>query len=146
MDEKKARVREELDACLKRCEAILHGDEADTSSAAGAAPSPQGEGCEGMTAEREGRILEGAIRKWGTAKQVDVAIEEMCELIQAIMKLRRKDSIKKTSPDIPERQHILEELADVIIMTKQLELIYGDVTEWEIQKLERLERMVQSDS
>ena len=34
---------------------------------------------------------------------------------------------------------VLEEMADVQIMLNQLALIYGDCTEWEIKKLERLE-------
>lgn len=36
----------------------------------------------------------------------------------------------------------IEELADAYIMLNQLQLIYGDVTEIEIGKLERLERMI----
>lgn len=100
---------------------------------------------DGMTAEREAKILEGAIAKWGPDLQTDVAIEEMCELIQAIAKYRRAlAGFEWYDQELePVRQHIREEMADVSIMLRQLELIYGGYADEEIQKLERLERLVQ---
>lgn len=86
-----------------------------------------------MTPEREAAILEGAIETFGTAAQILKAIEELgeltVELARAMNNLTSTDAIR-------------EELADVYIVLNQLQLIYGDVTEIEIDKLERLERMI----
>ena len=62
----------------------------------------------GMTQEREAKILEGAIEKWGVTAQVVVAIEELSELQKELCKFLR----------------------------------YGDPTDREIAKLERLEGRV----
>ena len=69
------------------------------------------------------------------------AVEEMAELTQALCKLERV----ATSPNFAEhwnraREHVLEEIADVQIMLNQMQLLYGDCTEWEIKKLEYLAR------
>lgn len=86
-----------------------------------------------MTQEREVAILEGAIAKFGGDTQIAKAIEELSELTTELARdligLERMDAIR-------------EELADAFIMLNQLELIFGDVTEIEIAKLERLERMI----
>ncbi len=87
-----------------------------------------------MTQDREIAILEGAIKKWGYRLQVIVAIEELSELQKELTKWLRG----KCNP-----AGLLEEMADVSIMLNQLELIFGDPTEEEIAKLERLERLVQ---
>ena len=96
-----------------------------------------------MTAEREGAILEGAIDKWGEAKQVDKMIEEMSELTKELLKLRAYNDtglarkLGKSFLDMRVSK-VLEEIADVQIMLNQMQLIYGDCTEYEIFKLERL--------
>ena len=87
-----------------------------------------------MTQEREARILEGAIEKWGIRMQVVVAIEELSELIKELTKYLRFGSC--------DRLDMHDGLADVSIMLNQLELIFGDPTEREIAKLERLEGRV----
>ncbi len=87
-----------------------------------------------MTQEREATILEGAIKKFGPGHQVIVAIEELSELQKELTKWLRG----KCNHD-----GLLEEMADVSIMLNQLELIFGDPTEQEIAKLERLEGLVQ---
>ena len=98
----------------------------------------------GMTIEREAKILEGAIDKWGPELQTDVAIEEMAELIQAITKYRRAIAVTPWYAETMEavRKHLREEMADVSIMLRQLELIYGDYADEEIEKLERLEERI----
>lgn len=87
----------------------------------------------GMTPEREAAILEGAIAAFGGDTQIAKAIEELSELTTELARdligLERMDAIR-------------EKLADAFIMLNQLELIFGDVTEIEIAKLERLERMI----
>ena len=93
----------------------------------------------GMTAEREGRILEDAIAKFGKEAQIDMMIEEMSELTKALLKYRRWHEGTRARSD--ERlSDILEEMADVQIMLNQMVLIFGDPVEYEIAKLERLEK------
>lgn len=87
-----------------------------------------------MTQEREAAILEGAINKFGIRLQVIVAVEELSELQKELTKWLRG----KCNPS-----GLLEEMADVSIMLNQLQLIFGDPTEYEIEKLERLEGLVQ---
>lgn len=94
-----------------------------------------------MTQEREAMILEAAIEKYGAILQMIVAIEEPAELIVAICKYMRmlfggKGDSKKILANMA------EERADVSIMLNQLALIFGDNTEEEIEKLERLEKDV----
>lgn len=91
-----------------------------------------------MTAEREAKILEGAVETFGAKAQVIVAIEECSELQKALTKwLRYLESETASEFDY---DNILEEMADVSIMLGQLALIFGDANEEEIAKLEWLER------
>lgn len=96
-----------------------------------------------MTQEREAAILEGAINKWGNALQITVAIEELSELQKALCKyLRCLTTDGEGEKLYLTEAAIKEEIADVSIMLNQLELIFGDCTDEEIAKLERLEKMV----
>jgi NTP pyrophosphatase (non-canonical NTP hydrolase) len=90
-----------------------------------------------MTQEREGRILEAAIDTWGSEMQIIVAIEEMSELTKALTKYIRADDAATIVTNIR------EEMADVGIMLNQLSLIFGDTTEEEIRKLNRLRRRIE---
>lgn len=94
---------------------------------------------EGMTMEREGAILEAAVEKYGPGPQTDMMIEEMSELAKALLKWRRAATVSGDNTG-EKYDAILEEMADVQIMLNQMALIYGDFTEWEIAKLERLEQ------
>lgn len=89
---------------------------------------------DGMTQEREAKILEGAIEKWGVTAQVVVAIEELSELQKELCKFLRYG--------ICDALTMHDEMADVSIMLNQLSLIFGDPTDREIAKLERLEGRV----
>lgn len=91
----------------------------------------------GMTQEREAAILEGAISKFGTVAQILKAVEELGEL--SVELARDLHGLGST-------EAIREEMADAFIMLNQLELIFGDVTEIEIAKLERLEGMIENAS
>ena len=94
---------------------------------------------DGMTAEREGRILEAAVKTFGNAAQVDMMIEEMSELTKALLKWRRAALIDGDNTE-DKYNAVLEEMADVQIMLNQMALIFCDSTEYEIAKLERLEK------
>lgn len=79
-------------------------------------------------------IFEKAIEVYGADLQKQVAIEEMAELTKEICKDFRGKG---------DREHITEEIADVLIMMSQLEIIYDiktkelmDVTDNKIKRLE----------
>lgn len=87
----------------------------------------------GMTQEREAAILEGAISKFGPGAQIIKAIEELGELTV---------ELARHMNDLGTVDAVREEMADAFIMLNQMELIFGDVTEIEVDKLERLERLI----
>lgn len=86
-----------------------------------------------MTNEREAKILEGAIAKFGAQAQIAKAVEELNELAAELA--RHLNGQAKV-------ENIREEMADAFIMLNQMEMIFGDVSDVEIRKLERLEGMV----
>ena len=85
--------------------------------------------------------LEKAIETYGKDMQLNVAIEELSELIKEICKNKRgRDNI----------DNIIEEMADCYIMLQQLMIIFGIDYEYlngiiEF-KIERLERMIEEGS
>lgn len=87
---------------------------------------------ENMDAES---VLRKAIETYGESAQWMMACEELGELIQAISKYKRKGVVMKDS--------LTEEIADVLIMVWQIQLMAGIDNEaiWlrEKEKIERLE-------
>lgn len=81
-------------------------------------------------------IEANAILNYGEEMQTDVAIEEMSELIKALIKDRR-NSDKKSS------DNVLEEMADVQIMLDQLKMIFGSTKKIEWYKINRLKRRIE---
>lgn len=84
-------------------------------------------------------LYERAIDRFGAGKQVTKAVEEMGELIVELSRWQ----IEHQTEDKHLLAQIREELADVCIMCDQLQLIFGDVSDWEMYKLERLERRLE---
>lgn len=85
-------------------------------------------------------VLEKAIEKWGKEAQTIVAMEECAELIKECSKmLRGQGNI----------DHLIEEIADVMICITGLEVMYnidnGDVLTEIVYKLERLEKRLEND-
>lgn len=85
-------------------------------------------------------VLEKAIEKWGKEAQTIVAMEECAELIKECSKmLRGQGNI----------DHLIEEIADVMICIEELEVMYnidnGDVLTEVVYKLERLEKRLEND-
>ena len=77
-------------------------------------------------------ILTAAIGYYGRTSQHFKAIEELSELIRALVRMNDPDNIA-------------EEMADVRIMLDQLEIMFGnsaEVREWELKKLKRLDERV----
>jgi len=82
--------------------------------------------------EKIGEICQKAVDKYGHQSQIDMAIEEMAELADALMKFRRG---RVTEMDVA------TEIADVFIMAYQMSLIFGreDVVSEVERKLLRLQ-------
>ena len=79
------------------------------------------------------KICEDAIQIFGVPAQLDMAVEEMSELIKEICKHKR---------GLGDKGHIAEEIADVEIMLYQLKLIFGcevSVSAVKHLKLDRLQ-------
>ena len=96
--------------------------------------APNAEKDSSISAKERQQILQSAIDTYGPEHQVDMAIEEMAELIKALLKMRRPDKASLTD--------VLEEIADVQIMLDQLRLIYGQTHDAETAKLVRLQERV----
>lgn len=87
------------------------------------------------------QLLERVITANGMNKQLDVAIEELSELIQAICKIKRRDSLSNESFAV--KGNLAEEMADVEIILAELKLLFDnedDVKECKNYKLDRLEK------
>lgn len=88
------------------------------------------------------QLLERVITANGMNKQLDVAVEECSELIQAICKIKRYGY---TDEDC--YFNLAEEMADVEIVLAELKLIFGnedDVKSLKCDKLARLEKRLKS--
>ena len=77
---------------------------------------------------------------WGKDAQVMMCIEEMSELTKELCKYFRPD-IKLTDE---RREHICEEIADVINMASQLRIMFGKekVDKFIIEKIERTKKLL----
>lgn len=83
-------------------------------------------------------LIEKIIDKYGIQIQSNIAMEECAELIQAISKcLRSKDIVP-----IKVREHLIEEIADVLICIEQLKVMYSiddyEIESWKMMKEDRL--------
>jgi NTP pyrophosphatase (non-canonical NTP hydrolase) len=69
------------------------------------------------------RLLRKCVETWGEQAAIDLAIEEMAELIKSLMKLRRvrSDSLVGRLDDVR------DEIADVLMTAQQLRLLFGAV-------------------
>lgn len=86
------------------------------------------------------QLLERVITANGMNKQLDIAIEELSELIQAICKVKRHEC---ASDSFAVNGNLPEEMADVEIVLAELKLIFDNednVKEWKCYKLDRLEK------
>ena len=93
-----------------------------------------------MTLNEEQRaVCELAIEIYGERAQTDMCIEEMSELTKALLKLRRTDTTDKAEYT-KKVSDIEEEVADVMIMMAQLEMIFdaGRIQSVANKKIKRL--------
>lgn len=74
------------------------------------------------------RNLDTIVKTYGNAKQCDMAVEECSELIKALMKYRRNSIPCQCSDDAERikqcREDVVDEIADVVIMATQLQIIF----------------------
>ena len=71
-------------------------------------------------ASKRDTVLKRCICEYGAPAQVDMCIEEMSELAKALLKYRRKSALAKDKS----RDDIIDELAGVKIMCRQMELLF----------------------
>jgi len=88
---------------------------------------------QGMTREQD-KVLAKALEMWGVDAQVRQTLEELSELQLAFLKWWR-------NPTDDNSHNIIEELADVKVMVRQMELVFGapEVQQVVAQKIDRLE-------
>lgn len=87
--------------------------------------------------ERINRICHSALMEFGVQSQVDMAIEECSELINALEKYRR---------GLVGNADVCTEIADVVIMCKQMGYIFGEsmVSDEIERKINRLDERIES--
>ena len=88
-------------------------------------------------------ILQKAVDTYGRRMQEDICIEEMSELTKALIKCRRVKQEHEESETAEE--NVLEEIADVQIMLDQMRIIFGDTSEQEEFKVNRLRERLERD-
>ena len=86
-------------------------------------------------------IYEEALDVWGEDSQIEQLIEECSELILALQKLKRHRRFNQ-GQRVDRINDVLEEIADVKIMIRQIELIFPpeEVAKYESIKLDRLRK------
>lgn len=94
------------------------------------------------------RLLESAQATYGYANQVVVAIEELCELGAVLSKYPRYDFHDDAMEAL--RDKVLEETADVVIMLRHIQMIFGiqpnELEDMMDKKLNRLKRWLEDDN
>lgn len=93
------------------------------------------------------RLLETAQATYGYANQIVVAIEELCELGAVLSKYPRYDFHDDAKKAL--RDKVLEETADVIIMLRHVQMIFGiqpdEIESMMDKKLNRLKRWLSDE-
>ena len=86
-------------------------------------------------------VVKRSIEHYGKDLQSTVCMEECAELIQAISKEKRGES---------DKDHLSEEIADVLICIEMLKQIYNitedEIYSWVINKQERIIRRIEKDT
>jgi phosphoribosyl-ATP pyrophosphohydrolase len=86
--------------------------------------------------EERDRVYRAALNRWGIVLQLDMVQEEAAELIIAVNKMKRAKHTDSATADL------IEEMADVYVMLRQLEIAYcisADVAVQVIYKTRRLQ-------
>lgn len=84
-------------------------------------------------------VLAQTITTYGVAAQTDMMLYEMAELAKALLKLRGLDDVDRAGAmGSAAVANIREEIADVQIMLDQMRMVYGDTTDFEEAKIQRM--------
>ena len=81
------------------------------------------------------------VAAYGKNAQVDMAIEEMSELTKALCKERRYELVKGTHAEA--HANVIEEIADVLIMCRQLLIIFDRDEEIQAEINYKIQRLKQ---
>lgn len=96
-----------------------------------------------MNSKKAYKIMKKAIKKYGVEKQLLVCMEELAELVQAISKMERYPDDEKY------KEHLVEEMSDVLICLDYLALIYeideSKIDEIWSKKLKRLKERMKNE-
>ena len=88
------------------------------------------------------KIYQEALNQWGMDAQINMAIEEMAELISALQHYRRLEKWEHHAT----LDDVTDEIADVEIMIQQLKLMFGisnlHLFEIKEKKLERVKKLL----
>lgn len=99
----------------------------------------------GLPMTSQPNVLQDAINTYGSMAQEEMAIEEMSELMKAILKLHRARDCEAYTKAM---ENIDEEMADVVIMLTQLLILYDnrDAVQRVIEeKVDRLASRLKND-
>lgn len=100
---------------------------------------------EQMTNEQMIKIIQKAVNKYGE-KQLDIAQEELAELIQAISKYKRAITHDEREKAL---KSVLEEMADTWIMFNQIAMLLGFTNDAILinmkYKLRRLDKRMENE-
>jgi NTP pyrophosphatase (non-canonical NTP hydrolase) len=77
-------------------------------------------------------VCELMLEKFGEDSQIDVCIEEMSELTKELIKYKRS-KLHFREKEATSREHVVEEISDVLFMVEYLKIIFG-ISELEIEK------------
>lgn len=86
----------------------------------------------------ERNLHKEALDTWGENHQIDLLIEEMSELTQSLLKLRRYGDDKAKVDGLYD--HVCEEIGDVEVVLQQMKLIFP-IEEIERHKTFKLNRL-----
>ena len=82
-------------------------------------------------------VLKRAIETNGIKHQTEKCVEEVGELLQAIIKYDHSKGLEETNANL---EHLQEEIADTCIMLEQMKMMYGEaeITQKILEKTARL--------
>lgn len=89
------------------------------------------------------KILKRAIEINGTKHQTEKCVEEVGELLQAIIKYNHSRDLEEVKENL---EHLQEEIADCCIMLEQMKMMYGEreITKKIIEKMKRLDERLET--
>lgn len=79
--------------------------------------------------------ISAMLEKFGEDSQIDVAVEEMSELIKELIKYKRS-KLHFREKQAASREHVVEEIGDVMFMMEYLKRIFN-ISDEEVKKIVR---------